>query len=307
MTPDGSGQGGGGRDSGRTGTFAIPRATGEYPGVPVDGGARRGRQQALRLYGVVSLDTHAEGNGHGDTNHAAAAHRATPPTPAPRVDSTAETVDAPMRRDVHAVPAPPIVEDTELLAYRDVGAIVAPAVYAASPLTPQELDRYREVIDGAFSRRPVVPAPPGTVFRSRELLAGWLELHYYTLVEALSFLEDRVTARLSVMRAEPSAPPSLRLAPADTAEMAVVGDLTSLAAESFRALRAEAVALLILRAGPDAAAPDAAAHGSFLIERRRWRDFEQAVGVEAARHPTLRFQCTGPWPPYDFVRMQFTS
>ena len=87
----------------------------------------------------------------------------------------------------------------------------------------------------------------------------------------------------------------------------MVGDLTSLAAESFRALRAEAVALLILRAGPDAAAPDAAAHGSFLVERRRWREFEEAVGIEAARHPTLRFQCTGPWPPYDFVRMQFSS
>jgi hypothetical protein len=223
------------------------------------------------------------------------------------VDATAETVDAPVRRDAHVLAAPPLADGTELLAYRDVGAIVAPAAYSASPLTPQELDQYREVIDGVFARRAVVPAPPGTVFRSRDLLAGWLELHYYTLVEALAFLEDRVTARLSVTRIEPSAPPSLRLAPADTAELPVAGDLTSLAAESFRALRAEAVGMLILRAGPDAMAPDAAAHASFLIERRRWREFEQAVGVEAARHPSLRFQCTGPWPPYDFVRMQFTS
>jgi hypothetical protein len=264
----------------------------------------------VRLFGVASIDappTPAPRTDPGAPRTGGGAPRTTPAVGASRVDATAETVDAPVRRDAHVLAAPPLADGTELLAYRDVGAIVAPAAYSASPLTPQELDQYREVIDGVFARRAVVPAPPGTVFRSRDLLAGWLELHYYTLVEALAFLEDRVTARLSVTRIEPSAPPSLRLAPADTAELPVAGDLTSLAAESFRALRAEAVGMLILRAGPDAMAPDAAAHASFLIERRRWREFEQAVGVEAARHPSLRFQCTGPWPPYDFVRMQFTS
>ena len=32
---------------------------------------------------------------------------------------------------------------------------------------------------------------------------------------------------------------------------------------------------------------------------------EAAVGKEAARQSSLDFKVTGPWPPYDFVRMQF--
>jgi len=302
-----------------SGGFPAVRTTGEHASIPADsptGRVGRSRAASVRLFGVVSLEVpHA--TPHASHGAVADGARAGTPVGAP-VAPTGHGGDPGTggegrgggggggRRDGALLAAPP-VDGTEVLAYRDVAAVLAPASYVADPLTPRDLDRYREVIDAVFAHRAVVPAPPGTVFRSRELVAGWLELHYYTLVEALSFLEDRAAARVSVTRAEPTPAPSLRLAPADTMEIAIAGDLTSLAAESFRALRTESVALLILRAGPDAVAPDASAHGSFLVERRRWREFEQAVGVEAARHPGLRFQITGPWPPYDFVRMQFSS
>jgi hypothetical protein len=288
-----------GDDTPTTGAWpvAAARPSGEQGSV-----ARAGRPRAagVRLFGVVSLDHHVSGGTAPPNGGRDAGDRGGRPGAAPGGDGRAEGAGPPPA-------APPAADGTELIAYRDVAAVVAAAPYAADPLTPQELERYHAVVESAFARRATVPAPPGTVFRSRELVAEWLELHYYTLVEALGFVEDRVEARVSVTRAEPPAHMPLRLAPADTAEMVALGDLTSLAAESFRALRAEAVAMLVLRTGPDALAADIAAHGSFLVERRRWREFEQAVGVEAARHPALRFQCTGPWPPFDFVRMQFAN
>src|SRR5205823_10577117 len=142
-----------------------------------------------------------------------------------------------------------------------------------------------QIVTEIFERRAIVPAPPGTVFRSRERLMGWLELHYYTLAEALDFVTERVVARVTVRRGEPLAteahavpttpaalpPAALRLTPAiDEPSTLVSGDLVSLAADAFRELRRDAVALIVLRPGPDVAEPDEEAHGSFLLDRSRW-------------------------------------
>jgi hypothetical protein len=44
---------------------------------------------------------------------------------------------------------------------------------------------------------------------------------------------------------------------------------------------------------------------AFLVERELWKEFVEAVEEQHKAHPTLRLELTGPWAPYDFVRMQF--
>ncbi len=46
-------------------------------------------------------------------------------------------------------------------------------------------------------------------------------------------------------------------------------------------------------------------NASFLVDRLRWREFVRAVEAQAQQDPALRVVLTGPWPPYDFVRLQF--
>ena len=46
----------------------------------------------------------------------------------------------------------------------------------------------------------MLPAPPGTVFRTRENLARWLELHYFTLTQAIGMVEGHGEARLKITR-----------------------------------------------------------------------------------------------------------
>jgi hypothetical protein len=123
----------------------------------------------------------------------------------------------------------------------------------------------------------------------------WLELHYFTLLEAVTFVTDRAMARVSVSYGDE---------PANTAAMAVDADLLDNAAdESFRLLRRHAVASLVLNHhGPE---PGPAARASFLVEKDRWDVFSDIVREEQRRLREMRVQCTGPWPPYDFVRMQF--
>jgi hypothetical protein len=133
------------------------------------------------------------------------------------------------------------------------------------------------------------------VFRTRDALLRWMELHYFTLVEAVTFVADRAMARVTVSYGDE---------PENTTTMAIDADLLETAAsETFRLLRRHAVASLVINNHAGEAGP--AARASFLLERERWDAFNESVREEQKRLREMQLQCTGPWPPYDFVRMQF--
>jgi hypothetical protein len=189
----------------------------------------------------------------------------------------------------------PPVRGVTVVAFRDLGALVTDSAYAAPAPTTQHVADYRRVVEGTFARQTIVPAPFGSVFRSRESLVRWLELHYFTLMEAVSFVADRAMARVSVSYGDE---------PDNTTAMALDATLVDTAAdESFRLLRRHAVASLVMSNHTGPASP--AARASFLIERDRWDVFADIVREEQKRLREMEVECTGPWPPYDFVRMQF--
>jgi hypothetical protein len=202
----------------------------------------------------------------------------------------------------------------EVVRVRDLGAVVAEARWAAEPLTAELVRGHRLVVEAVFAERAVLPAPPGALFRSRAALSAWMELHAASLAEGLRFVEDRAEARVTA-RSDAGAPP----------DDAAASDEVARAAELFTALRRDAAALLVLRAeGPgdpapagaatDEAAPAAAgaagaleAHAALLVDRGAWGAFGDAVAREASRRPDLRLACAGPWPPYSFVRLDFSA
>lgn len=180
---------------------------------------------------------------------------------------------------------------TELLPFRDLAAIVSAADYSATPPAGEAIEQYRRVVDDVFAQAPVLPAPVGTVFRSRETLARWLELHYVTLSEALTFVADRAEARVHVSRESGRAD-----------EHETGSDVAAAAAEAFRALRRQSVAAVPLKAEH---LTGIVLSSAFLIDKELWNDFSAAIDDQRRRNPRLVFDLTGPWPPFDFVRMQF--
>ena len=187
------------------------------------------------------------------------------------------------------------VRGVTVVSFRDLGALVSESAYVAPAPSTQHIAEYRRVVEGAFARQTIVPAPFGSVFRSREALMRWLELHYFTLLEAVSFVTDRAMARVVVSYGDE---------PENTTTMAIDADAIDTAAdESFRLLRRHAVASLVVNNHTGEAGP--AARASFLIERERWDLFNDVVREEQRRLREIQVECTGPWPPYDFVRMQF--
>ena len=195
--------------------------------------------------------------------------------------------------DVGADTSP--VRGVSVVSFRDLGALVTDAPYVAPAPSAAHVTEYRRVVEGAFARQTIVPAPFGSIFRSRDALLRWLELHYFTLIEAVSFVADRAMARVVVSYGDE---------PENTTTMAIDADLLeTVADESFRLLRRHAVASLVISNHTGESGP--AARASFLIERERWDVFNDIVREEQKRLREMHVECTGPWPPYDFVRLQF--
>jgi hypothetical protein len=185
-----------------------------------------------------------------------------------------------------------LAEGTTLVHYRALAAIVEPSSYTVSTLQDEEMSKYLAVLEEAQSHSAVLPAPPGTVFQSQPTLTRWLELHYFTLTEALSVIDGHAAARVSVTTQGKQGEDARK-------------SFAAMAAESLRLLRSQAAATVSLPKADGDEEEGVLARASFLVDTQRWQAFQDTVSKEAQRQDSLDFQVTGPWPPYDFVRMQF--
>jgi len=192
-----------------------------------------------------------------------------------------------------------LAEGTSLIPFRALAAVVAPSRYSRVALDEGEMQEYTRVLEEVHSNVAVLPAPPGTVFRSRDNLARWLELHYFTLTQVMGSIEGHSQARLTVTKGAGVDPSDVTAA--ESKENAK--QLMATAAQSMRVLRGQAAAIVNLTVPEDETT--VIARASFLVETERWSVFHELVTKEDERHTGLDFRLSGPWPPYDFVRMQF--
>lgn len=192
-----------------------------------------------------------------------------------------------------------LAEGTSIIPFRMLGAVVAPSRYGSIALDEAEMGEYTRVLEEVQSNSSVLPAPPGTVFRTRESLARWLELHYFTLTQAIGVVEGHAEARVLVTKS------SIADAPDATSEEIKenIKQLAAVASDSMRVLRGQAAATISLPVADDGTT--VVSHASFLVDMERWGLFTELVAKEDQRHTDLDFRLTGPWPPYDFVRMEF--
>jgi Gas vesicle synthesis protein GvpL/GvpF len=192
-----------------------------------------------------------------------------------------------------------LAEGTSIVPFRMLGAVVAPSRYARIALDEAEMGEYTRVLEEVQSNSSVLPAPPGTVFRTRESLARWLELHYFTLTQAIGVVEGHAEARVLITKSSIADAPD-----ATSAEIKEnIKQLAAVASDSMRVLRGQAAATISLPVANDDTT--VVSHASFLVDMERWGLFTELVAKEDQRHTDLDFRLTGPWPPYDFVRMEF--
>lgn len=166
--------------------------------------------------------------------------------------------------------------------YRELEALVRPVPYALPELDQARLADHQHTVDQLMRRTTVLPVPFGMVFQGRRALLRFLEDQYIVLDEGLSFLDGHVEIRLHIV-GDPE-----------------VERLVEVATDLYTDLRRFARAALPLPADGDSLLSAA-----FLVERGGWVRFVEEADDLHRAHPELAFDVTGPWPPYDFVKVQY--
>src|SRR5256885_1368114 len=155
-----------------------------------------------------------------------------------------------------AAPAP----GSLVIRVRELGAVAraVPVVpYDAGADTGED----EALLDALFARGPILPAPPGLVFRTAETLRAWMEQNYVGLAEGVNFLSGRCEARVHVRPASP----------AMTSEEIEAARLE--AVDAIRTLRHGAVATVTLD-GPE---PPVLVSAAFLLKADEWSAFTGSV------------------------------
>lgn len=181
----------------------------------------------------------------------------------------------------------PLAPQTSAVIVRELGAIVRPAPYARVEMSDNELDDYQQVVESVFERHTIIPAPFGTVFRSRDQLTRWIELHYAALSDGMHLIDGRCEMRVHLKKTVVKGG-----AVKET-------DLAAIATDTFRALRTSATAGVHLR-NADVHTTHSIA---FLVDRSHWQDFSALVVTQGKLLEGVEIERSGPWPPYDFVHM----
>jgi hypothetical protein len=165
--------------------------------------------------------------------------------------------------------------------YRDLEAVVRPVEYAVPAMDEAGLGRHQRTVERLMRRATVLPAPFGIVFQGRRAVLRFLADQYMVLEEGLAFLDGHWEMRLHILGDEG------------------VDRLRTEASRLYSDLRVLARAALPLPAGEGRLLSAA-----FLVERAEWIRFVEETDDLGQAHPELVFDVTGPWPPYDFVRIQ---
>lgn len=177
----------------------------------------------------------------------------------------------------------------ELVAVGPVAAVVTPSA-AEDPGdedraagASRELRVHARIVERLLDRSAVLPLPFGIRARSRAAVEALLAERSDELREALDFLENAYELRLHVRR-RPGTPGG--------EEPPGLGRLF----EELR-VRARSARRLPTRDGSDLSA-------AFLVPRGEWIRFVERATEWEGLHPGLDVDVTGPWPPYDFVRVE---
>ncbi|MBU0493723.1 MAG: GvpL/GvpF family gas vesicle protein [Chloroflexi bacterium] len=202
------------------------------------------------------------------------------------------------------------------LSYQDIAAVVSPLAARTVPPTTTNIWDHEAVVEGLMSHCTVLPLRFGTVFNDAAAVQAVLAEHYAHFVAGLDRVRGRVELGLRVLwHQEPHSEVAADRgsAPAEEPGSGRAYLLARLAEErQQQARRQPAEALAVELHAPLAgravestsevwATPHLLLTAAYLVDQDQVPAFQEEIRALIAAYPTLRFLCTGPWPPYSFV------
>lgn len=180
---------------------------------------------------------------------------------------------------------PPVAAryDAQVVRHRDLAALVYPALLRVPEVAQGDVLAHHRRLDAMLQRETVLPAPFGVGFETERDVARFLREQHDPLLDALGFVDGRWEFRLHVVASGGDFPDALA---------------ADLATHVYAELRKISHAAL-----PFPRAEEGGFTSAFLVDRVATRAFLERVEEQGRANPDLALDATGPWPPYDFVRV----
>jgi len=227
--------------------------------------------------------------------------------------------------------------EVQLVTYGEIAAVVGTLDEAEVAPTPTNLWRHEAVVECLMGERAVLPMRFGTVFADETRVRASLKAHHSEFVASLRRIRGRVELALQVMWDDDGARSKNSAASVCTkvtkrsllSRGPILGGrrrakgtkgngrayLMALLEEERRdrawRQRAETLAERIdarlLALAEDSTrclllTPRLLLTAAYLIDKDQVESFRHQVQMLQSEYPEMHFLCTGPWPPYSFVR-----
>lgn len=173
-------------------------------------------------------------------------------------------------------------DDLLRIRYRDLEALVRAVPFALPEIDRDRVQDHQRVIWNATQRDTLLPAPAGIVFRGRRAVIRFLQEQYIPLDEGIALVDGNWELRLHIKA-------TMHEARAEAKESAlhIYSELRRFARAAF----------------PFAHEDEHVLSAAFLVSRDTWLQFWDQAEELGRHHAEIVVDLTGPWPPYDFVRM----
>ena len=202
----------------------------------------------------------------------------------------------------------------DLLPCRDICAAVSFHQTAHIPTTETNLWRHEAVMESLMTHRAILPARFGVVVADEASVQTALEERYVDFIANLERVRGRVELSLRALwkdsltqqeqihrgsYSEQGRGREYMLARLE-AQRGIMSrkeqaeDLADRAHAALARISADSVHRVLTT-------PRLLLTAAYLVERNAVAAFRDKVASLSADHPALRFLCTGPWPPFNFV------
>lgn len=216
------------------------------------------------------------------------------------------------------LPAQPGLDDADLapIVWQDIGAVISIHDSEVPPASADALWRHEAVIEALMEQRTVLPVRFGTILPSARAVTDMLRRAYTEFAADIARLHGQIeigvrfvpiaddAGNKGAAHEGPVATPGTAYVMTRVAELRGRARRRAAATKSARTIHTD-LHRLATASRLDTERPDrdwiAAA---YLMPQDATEAFLQTVGELAKKHPELLLLCTGPWPPYSFVRAQ---
>lgn len=169
--------------------------------------------------------------------------------------------------------------------YKGISAVVSDTPLTDYQSTEENIKAHNEVATLVMKEHTVIPMAFGMAFKDKEVLLSVLEKSYDAIKKSLALLDNKVELGIKIVLGKEL--------------MELLGEKKiQFASYIFESLKKKAVESVNAKLFSERLLLNA----SFLVEKNKIKEFSKEVDeVEKMLAPKIQY--TGPWPPYNFAKI----